>query len=391
MTTNSLRIAPANTADFRFLAKKRLPLQLFDYIDGGSYQEITLANNLHAFSKLSLRQRILRNVSQIDLSTKLFNNRLDMPLILGPVGLAGCYARRGEQQALKAANKHNIPFCLSTVGICSIEELQTQTNQAFWFQLYVIKDRSYALNLLKRAEQAGCKTLILTVDLPVLAERYRDIRNGLSSSETRSTLLGKLKRGFDIASHPSWVWDVAIKGKPLTFGNLTNAVPNANSLDDFKGWVDSQFDASMIWQDLDWIRDNWSGNLIIKGILDSEDAKEAVKIGADAIVVSNHGGRQLDSAPATLTVLPEIANTVNHQCKIIVDGGIRSGLHVVKALALGADACMLGRAWAYALAAKGEQGVDQLLHIFENEMRVAMALTGVTKVSDISEDIIVKT
>tara|TARA_R110001592_G_scaffold114413_1_gene314252 strand:- start:148 stop:1323 length:1176 start_codon:yes stop_codon:yes gene_type:complete len=391
MTTNSLRIAPANTADFRFLAKKRLPLQLFDYIDGGSYQETTLANNLHAFSKLSLRQRILRNVSQIDLSTKLFNNRLDMPLILGPVGLAGCYARRGEQQALKAANKHNIPFCLSTVGICSIEELKTQTNQAFWFQLYVIKNRSYALNLLKRAEQAGCKTLILTVDLPVLAERYRDVRNGLSSSETRSTLLGKLKRGFDIASHPSWVWDVAIKGKPLTFGNLTNAVPNANSLDDFKGWVDSQFDASMTWQDLDWIRDNWSGNLIIKGILDSEDAKEAVKIGADAIVVSNHGGRQLDSAPATLTVLPEIANTVNHQCKIIVDGGIRSGLDVVKALALGADACMLGRAWAYALAAKGEQGVDQLLHIFENEMRVAMALTGVTKVRDISEDIIVKT
>jgi len=391
MTTNSLRIAPANTADFRLLAKKRLPLQLFDYIDGGSYQETTLANNLNAFSPLPLRQRILKDVSQIDLSSKLFKDSLNMPLILGPVGLAGCYAKRGEQQALKAANKHNIPFCLSTVGICSIEELQAQTNQEFWFQLYVIKDRSYALNLLKRAEQAGCKTLILTVDLPVLAERYRDIRNGLSSSETSSSLLGKLKRGFDIASHPSWLWDVAIKGKPLTFGNLTDAVPNANSLDDFKGWVDSQFDASMTWQDLDWIRNNWSGNLVIKGILDSEDAIEAVKLGADAIVVSNHGGRQLDSAPATLNVLPEIAKTVNQQCKVIVDGGIRSGLDVVKALALGADACMLGRAWAYALAAKGEEGVDQLLNIFENEMRVAMALTGVTNVSDISKDIIVKT
>ena len=388
MTTNSLRIAPANTADFRLLAKKRLPLQLFDYIDGGSYQETTLANNLNAFSQLPLRQRILKDVSQIDLSSKLFKDSLNMPLILGPVGLAGCYAKRGEQQALKAANKHNIPFCLSTVGICSIEELQAQTNQEFWFQLYVIKDRGYALNLLKRAEQAGCKTLILTVDLPVLAERYRDIRNGLSSSETSSSLLGKLKRGFDIASHPSWLWDVAIKGKPLTFGNLTDAVPNANSLDDFKGWVDSQFDASMTWQDLDWIRNNWSGNLVIKGILDSEDAIEAVKLGADAIVVSNHGGRQLDSAPATLNVLPEIAKTVNQQCKVIVDGGIRSGLDVVKAIALGADACMLGRAWAYALAANGEQGVNQLLNIFENEMRVAMALTGVTKVSDINNRVI---
>ena len=388
MTTNSLGIAPANTADFRLLAKKRLPLQLFDYIDGGSYQETTLASNIDAFSQLALRQRILKDVSLIDLSSKLFNSSLNMPLILGPVGLAGCYARRGEQQALKAANKHNIPFCLSTVGICSIEELHAQTNQEFWFQLYVIKDRSYALNLLKRAEQAGCKTLILTVDLPVLAERYRDIRNGLSSSETRSTLLGKFKRGFDIASHPNWLWDVAINGKPLTFGNLTNAVPGANSLDDFKGWVDSQFDASMTWQDLGWIRDNWSGNLIIKGILDSEDAKEAVKLGADAIVVSNHGGRQLDSACATLDVLPEIAKTVNQQCKIIVDGGIRSGLDVVKALASGADACMLGRSWAFALAANGEQGVNQLLNIFENEMRVAMALTGVTKVSDINNRVI---
>jgi len=391
MITSSLGVSPANTADFRLLAKKRLPQQLFDYIDGGSYQEITLANNLNAFSQLSLRQRILKDVSQIDLSCKLFNESLNMPLILAPIGLAGCYAKRGEVQALIAANKYNIPFCLSTVGICSIEELQAQTNQTFWFQLYVMKDRSYALNLLKRAALAGCKTLIFTVDLPVLAERYRDIRNGLSSNETHGSLMGKIKRGVDIVSHPSWLWDVAIKGKPLTFGNLTHAVPNANSLDDFKDWVNSQFDASMTWQDLNWIRDNWSGNLIIKGILDCEDAKEAVKLGADAIVVSNHGGRQLDSAPATLTVLPEIKAAINEQCKIIVDGGIRSGLDVVKALALGADACMLGRAWAYALAAKGEIGVTQLLNIFENEMRVAMALTGVTKVSEITPDLIINT
>ncbi len=390
MTINSLGIAPANTADFRLLAQKRLPQQLFDYIDGGSYQEVTLTNNLSAFSQLSLRQRVLKDVSHIDISTKLFNSSLSMPIILGPVGLAGCYAKRGEKQALAAANRHCIPFCLSTVGICSIEELQAQSSQAFWFQLYVIKDRSYSLNLLKRAKQAGCKTLILTVDLPVLGERYRDIRNGLSANKNRNNLMSKFKRGLDIASHPKWVWDVAIKGQPLTFGNLTDAVPDANSLDDFKGWVDSQFDSSMTWQDLSWIRDNWSGNLIIKGILDCEDAQEAVKLGADAIVVSNHGGRQLDSAPATLSVLPAITETVNKRCKVIVDGGIRSGLDVIKALALGADACMLGRAWAYALAAEGEQGVSQLLSIFENEMRVAMALTGVTKVSDISKDIISK-
>ena len=389
MLSNGLNIAPASTEDFRLLAKKRLPRQLFDYIDGGSYQEVTLKNNLSAFSNIHLRQRILRDVSNIDLSCSLLNKQLAMPIVLAPIGLAGCYARRGEQQALTAANSANIPFCLSTVGICSIEELQAKTKQNFWFQLYVIRDRSFALKLLARAKQAGCDTLVLTVDLPVLGARYRDIRNGLSASKASAQLLGKLKRGLDIASHPKWLWDVAIKGKPLTFGNLVDAVPNANSLDDFKGWVDSQFDASMTWQDLDWIRNNWSGNLIIKGVLDREDASEAVKLGADAIVVSNHGGRQLDSASATLSVLPDIIKTVDKRCKVIIDGGIRNGLDVIKAIALGADACMLGRAWAYALAAEGEQGVTQLLNIFEKEMRVAMALTGVTKISDISEDIIV--
>ena len=390
MRKPSLAIATANTADFRLLAKKRLPLQLFDYIDGGSFQEKTLSNNLDAFSQYSLRQRILKDVSHIDTSYQLFNQILNMPVILGPVGLAGCYARRGETQALKAANHHNIPFCLSTVGICSIEELKAQSTKSFWFQLYVIKDRSYALKLLKRAEHAGCKTLILTVDLPIVAERYRDIRNGLSSNNSNKTFFNKLKRGLDIASHPRWVWDVAINGKPLTFGNLAEAVPNASSLDDFKDWVDNQFDASMTWQDLGWIRENLSGNLVIKGILDAEDAKEAVNAGADAIVVSNHGGRQLDSAPATLSVLPQITKTVNQQCKIIVDGGIRSGIDIVKALALGADTCMLGRAWAYALAAQGGKGVTQLLSTFENEMRVTMALAGVTKISEITPDILIQ-
>ena len=388
MPLSSLNIAPASTADFRLLAQKRLPRQLFDYIDGGSYQEVTLKNNLLAFSSIKLRQRILRNVSDISLTSQLLGEDLAMPIVLAPIGLAGCYARRGEQQAQQAAEKANIPFCLSTVGICSIEELQQKAAESFWFQLYVIRDRSYALELLARAKKAGCKTLVLTVDLPILAERYRDIRNGLSASNPSTRFMGKFKRSIDIVSHPRWLWDVAIKGKPLTFGNLLTAVPDANSLDDFKGWVDSQFDPSMTWTDLAWIRDNWSGNLVIKGILDADDAKEAVKLGADAIVVSNHGGRQLDSASATLAVLPDIVKVVDKQCEIIIDGGIRSGLDVIKAIALGADACMLGRAWAYALAANGQQGVSQLLEIFQNEMQVAMALTGVTKIEELSKEII---
>ena len=381
---NSLNIAPASISDYRQLAAQRLPRQLFDYIDGGSYQEITLQQNLHAYDKVALKQRILRDVTQVNTRTQLLGQSLAMPVILAPVGLAGCYAKRGEVQALAAAHHYNIPFCLSTVSICSIEEL-AQTQQNFWFQLYVIKDRSYAIKLLNRAKKAGCNTLVLTVDLPVLGERYRDIRNGLSMNKS---IMGMIKRGVDIAAHPHWLWNVAIKGKPLVFGNLTEAVAGANSLDDFKSWVDSQFDASMTWQDLKWLRDHWQGKLIIKGIMDSEDAQQAVALGADAIVVSNHGGRQLDGVPATLAVLPEIAQVINKQCSIILDGGIRSGLDIVKAIALGADACMIGRAWAYALAAKGEQGVSHVLQILHNEMQTAMALTGVNQVDEINDKIL---
>ena len=385
MPKESLNISPASVNDYRRLAEKRLPRQFFDYIDGASYQETTAHENLRAFDKLKLKQRILKDVSDVQTGCNLLGKDLDMPLVLAPVGLAGCYARRGEVQVLKAANNANVPFCLSTVGICSIEELAAQASAPFWFQLYVIKDRSFAIDLMQRAAKAGCDTLVFTVDLPVLGERYRDIRNGLSGGYN---WLGGLKRGWDIVSHPGWLWDVAIKGKPLMFGSLSEAVPDANSLGDFKGWVDSQFDPSMTWKDLDWIRENWSGKIVIKGILDKEDAKQAVGVGADAIVVSNHGGRQLDGVPATLDVLPEIVEAVNKKCEIIVDGGIRSGLDLVKAIALGADACMIGRAWAYALAARGEQGVTHVIDIIKNEMKVAMALTGLTRVGDIDQSIL---
>ena len=385
MPSKNLNIVPASISDYRTLAEKRLPRPFFDYIDGAAYQENSAAANIRSFQDLQLRQRILRDVSNIDTSCDLFGSRLDIPLVLGPVGLTGCFARRGEVQALKAANKAKVPFCLSSVGICSIEELQQSATAPFWFQLYVLRDRSYALKLMQRAKDAGCDTLVFTVDLPVVGERYDDLRNGLVG---KLNLSGRIKRNLNFLSHPKWLWDVVIKGKPLVFGNMLEAVPDAKQIKDFKMWVDSQFDASMTWEDLSWIRESWHGKIVIKGIMDIEDANQAAKLGADAIVVSNHGGRQLDGVPATLDVLPEIVAAIDGRCKVLVDGGIRSGLDIVKAIASGADACLIGRAWAYALSAKGEAGVSHVLSIMKKEMRIAMALTGVTIVKDINRDIL---
>lgn len=385
MSSKNLNLVPASIYDYRTLAEKRLPRPFFDYIDGASYQQHTAQANISAFQHILLRQRILRDVSNIDTCCHLFNKAFDIPLILGPIGLSGCFARRGEVQAFKAANSANVPFCLSSVSICSIEELQQSAATPFWFQLYVLRDRAYAEKLMQRAKNAGCDTLVFTVDLPVVGERYNDLRNGLVGN---INFTASIKKTLNFLSHPKWLWDVAIKGRPLVFGNMLDAVPDASTLKDFKMWVDEQFDASITWNDLAWIRDYWTGNLVIKGIMDTEDAKEAVKLGADAIIVSNHGGRQLDGVPATLTVLPEIVNVINKQCKVFVDGGIRSGLDMVKALALGADACMIGRAWAYALAARGEAGVSHIISIMKKEMSVAMALTGVNKVADIDRNIL---
>jgi L-lactate dehydrogenase (cytochrome) len=376
----SMQLAPASIDDYRELARRALPRQLFDYIDGGAYDERTMLDNVEALRAIKLRQRILRDVSEIELGTTVLGERLRLPVMLGPVGLMGMFARRGEVQAARAAEAKGVPFCESTVSICSIEEVREKTSAPFWFQLYVMRDRAYAKDLMDRARAAGCEVLVLTVDLAVVGARYRDTRNGMTDP---ISLGGKLVRAWDILSHPGWVRRVAVGGKPLTFGNLEKAVPGANSPAAFKGWVDSQFDPSVTWKDLEWVRANWPGKVVLKGILDAEDAKLAAASGADAIVVSNHGGRQLDSVAATATALPRCAEAVGDQVEVLVDGGIRSGLDVVKMLSLGAKACMLGRAWAYALAGGGQAGVEHMLTILEREMQVAMALTGHAKLGEL--------
>jgi len=381
-----LGLAPASVRDYRELARRRLPRQLFDYIDGGAYEEATMAANVADLRRIRLRQRVLRDVSERKLGTTVLGDELSLPVVLAPVGLAGMFAQRAEVQAARAAAGIGVPFCESTVSICGIEEVAAATDRPFWYQLYVMRDRAYAEDLMHRAQAAGCSVLVLTVDLAVVGARYRDVRNGMASSLSTAK---KLLRGLDFALHPAWVRDVAVGGKPLTFGNLEKAVPGASTPGAFREWVDSQFDPSVTWDDLAWVRENWAGKLVLKGILDPQDAREAVTRGADAVVVSNHGGRQLDDVPSTITALPAIVDAVGDRAEVLVDGGIRSGLDVVKALALGARACLIGRPWAYAVAARGEKGVTHVLRILRSEMEVALGLTGVTDVRDLDRSALV--
>lgn len=378
-----LNLAPASVMDYRELARRRLPRQLFDYIDGGAYAESTMRANVSDLREIRLRQRILRDVSDIDLGVDVLGETLALPVVLAPVGLAGMFARRGEVLAARAAENAGIRFCESTVSICSIEELARATSAPFWFQLYVMRDRSYAEKLMGRAREAGCSVLIVTVDLAVVGARYRDTRNGMMNTISGGK---KLVRAWDILSHFGWVIDVAIRGKPLTFGNLEEAVPGARSPAGFKDWVDSQFDPSVTWDDLTWVRKHWPGKLVLKGILDVEDARRAADAGADGIVVSNHGGRQLDDVRSTASALPPIVETVGDRLEVLVDGGIRSGLDVVKMLALGAKACLVGRAWTYAVAGGGQRGVAHVIHVMREEMKVAMALTGKQRISELAPD-----
>jgi L-lactate dehydrogenase (cytochrome) len=375
----------ASVGDYRALAKARLPHFLFEYIDGGSYDELTLRRNVEDLRAIALKQRVMRDVAAIDLSTKLFGKQWSMPIGLGPVGMSGMYARRGEVQAARAARAAGVPFSLSTLSVCSVREIASELQSPFWLQLYMIKDRAFLKEMLAIGREAGCSALLLTVDLPVSGSRYRDVRSGLS---VPAGARASFRRFCQSMLKPGWAWDVGILGQPHGLGNLEPVLGTNTGLEDYFGWIADNFEPSITWADLGWVREQWPGPLVIKGILDPDDAREAIRHGADGIVVSNHGGRQLDGALSTARALPAIADAVAGRIPILVDGGVRSGLDVVRMLALGADFVLLGRAWAYALAADGERGVRQMLKLVEAEMRVAMALTGCTKVSEIGPDVL---
>jgi len=368
--------------DYREAARRKLPPFLFHYLDGGSYAETTLSKNISDLQDMSLNQRVLRNVADITLEAKLLGKQFDMPVILGPVGLNGMYARRGEVQSARAAKVANIPFTLSTVSVCSLEEVVRSVGQPVWFQLYVLKDRGFMLNMLERAQALNIDTLVFTVDMPVPGARYRDKRSGMSGP------FAAPQRVLQAMTHPAWALDVGLMGKPHDLGNISVYRGHSTGLEDYIGWLAANFDPSIDWSDLEWIRDTWKGQMVIKGILNAGDAKDAVHFGADGIVVSNHGGRQLDGAISTARALPDIAAAVGDSLTVLADSGIRSGLDVVRMLALGAKGVLLGRAYMYALAANGEAGILQMLDLMAKEMRVAMALCGVRTIAEISQELL---
>ena len=371
---------PASIGDYREAARRRLPHFLFEYFDGGSYAERTLRANIEDLQDISLRQRVLNDVSAIDLSTTLFGQHLAMPVALGPIGLAGMAARRGEVQAARAAAAKGVPFALSTVSACSLAEVAQASPTPFWFQLYMVRDRSFMRSLLDEASVAHCPVLVFTVDMPLPGARYRDVRSGLSGA---ANLCGQVRRVGQAMKRPGWAWDVGIHGRPHQLGNVAPLLGPKSGLEDFLGWMKDNFDPAVTWADLDFVRAHWKGPIVIKGILDADDARHAAEAGVDGIIVSNHGGRQLDGVPSVARALTAIADAVGDRLTVLADGGVRSGLDVVRMLALGAKGVMLGRAWAFALAADGERGVGHVLDLIEAEMRVAMALTGVTGVDRI--------
>ena len=375
----------AAPTDYRELARRRLPHFLFEYIDGGSYAESTLERNIADLRAIEMRQRVLRDVSSIDVSTSLFGRVQSLPVVLAPIGLAGMNARRGEVQAARAADAANVPFCLSTVSICPLAEVTAGLSQPLWFQLYVLRDRAFMRDLLEQAKAARCAALVFTVDMPMAGSRYRDYRSGLAGAPG---LAGSMRRAGQALRRPRWAWDVGLRGRPHQLGNVAPVLGGKSGLSDFFAWVRGNFDPAVSWRDLDFIRAAWPGPLIIKGILDAEDAREAVRLGADGIVVSNHGGRQLDGVASTARMLPGIADAVGDQLTVLADGGVRTGLDVVRMLALGAKGVLLGRSWAYALAGDGQRGVAHMLALMEAEMKVAMGLTGVTRIDAINREIL---
>ncbi len=375
-----MALAPATVGDYRELARRKLPRQLFDYIDGGAYEERTLRANVADLERVLLRQVVMRDVSRRRQSVVVLGEQLSLPVILGPVGLGGMFARRAEVQAGRAAQAAGVQFVESTVSICGIEEVARSIPRPPWFQLYVMRDRGYAEDLMARARAVGSPVLVLTIDLAVVGARHRDTRNAVIGARTP---LARGLNALDLVSHPRWVREVPINGKPLTFGNLEKAVPEARSPAAFREWVDAQFDPSVTWRDIAWVREHWDGRLVVKGVLDPDDARTAAEVGVDGVIVSNHGGRQLDSVPSTVQALPAIVDAVGDRLEVLADGGIRTGLDVVKMMALGARAVLIGRAWAWAVAARGETGVRHVLDVIRSDIDVALGLTGRTDITEV--------
>jgi len=369
--------------DLRALARRKVPKAFFEYADGGSYNEETLRANRAVLEPIKLRQRVMVDVSERSLATTIVGQKVSAPFALAPIGLCGMQYGDGEILSAQAAEEAELPFILSTMSINSIEQVAEATTKPFWFQLYVIRDRGFSKDILSRAAKAGCSALVLTVDLQVLGQRHRDIRNGMTVPPQI-----RIKNIIDMATKPEWVFSI-LKGKSKTFGNLAGHVKGMDDVTSLAQWTNHQFDPALNWKDVDWIKKIWPGKLIIKGILDVEDAKTAVKLGADAIVVSNHGGRQLDGAPSSISALPAIAQAVGSDTEVLFDGGIRTGSDMLRALALGAHACLIGRAYIYGLGAGGKAGVAKAIDILKKELSVAMALTGTTRVSDIGPQVIV--
>ena len=369
--------------DLRAVARRRVPKAFFDYADSGSYSEETLRANRADLEAIKLRQRVMVDVSERSLATTIIGQKIAAPLALAPIGLCGMQYGDGEILSAQAANDAGVPFILSTMSICSIEQVAEATGRPFWFQLYVIRDRGFSQDILARAAAAKCNALVLTVDLQVLGQRHRDIKNGMTvPPEIR------LKNVIDIATKPAWAFSM-LRSKSKTFGNLAGHVEGMEDVTSLAQWTNSQFDPALNWKDVEWIKKHWPGKLIIKGILDVDDAKTAVKLGADAVVVSNHGGRQLDGAPSSISALPAIAQAIGSDTEVLFDGGIRTGADILRALALGARACLIGRAYVYGLGAGGRAGVAKAIDILAKELSVAMALTGTTRVADIGPQVLV--
>ena len=369
--------------DLRALARRKVPKAFFEYVDGGSYNEETLRANRAELEPIKLRQRVMVDVSERSLATTIIGQKVSAPFALAPIGLCGMQYGDGEILSAQAAEEAEVPFILSTMSINSIEQVAESTTKPFWFQLYVIRDRSFSKDILSRAGKAGCNALVLTVDLQVLGQRHRDIRNGMTVPPQL-----RLKNIIDMATKPEWVFSI-LRGKSKTFGNLAGHVKGMDDVTSLAQWTNQQFDPALNWKDVDWIKKVWPGKLIIKGILDVEDAKTAVKLGADAIVVSNHGGRQLDGAPSSISALPAVAQAVGSDTEVLFDGGLRTGSDMLRALALGARACLIGRAYIYGLGAGGKPGVAKAIDILKKELSVAMALTGTTRVRDIGPQVLV--